>query len=854
MGLFSVLLRSFNSPTRSRQRFEAAPLSPQRLERRRVLDAAAASLLLGSAAADDFVQVGENVDSSGAVPDPTVGASSASANTPPTVISLLNVRPEILELGLAGLELQFDDPDFGDVHTVEIDWGDGTVDTITLLNGEREVSAVHLYFDDTPTGPAELPYSIQVKVTDSDGAFATAETEVLVRNVAPSLGVLSVATIDEGGNAQLYIFVLDRGILDSQTIEVDWGDGTTNTYNLPSSRFFLNVNHQYLDDMPTGPSEVAYAINVTVTDDDGGVATAETSVLVNNVAPSNLQVSTAATIDENSFAQLQINFDDPGTLDFHSIEIDWGDGTIETLTLPVGERFLLVNHQYLDDMPTGPSEMAYAINVKVTDDDGGVATAETSVLVKNVAPTIDSIFLSKSQIEEGNWVTVTGTFSDASILDTHTVYVQWGDGSTDVAVITNVNGAGTFEATNFYADNDTVNPDDGPIPDNLYTVAVTVVDDDGGEYTKTIDLTVLNVSPTLDPIIEATDVNAQGETFLTISFSDPGADTLTVYVDWGDVRDPNDPSMRALQPYVIDLTGIDGPGTFTVTLAHTYSGPPNPKNPAADIDIYVYVADDDFDDAVVADGQSEIRMATIKNPGIGDQPVYIDTTPQVPRLIFPPRVQNFFVQANSADEGSRQNSSLRSAATDNSATTERFLELQVADAEGNFGEGHRLNSKVLDDLPQLFRSLPDGQYKIYLVHTETNTRRLVIAVYIRNGTVIDPGDDSDGTRDRPPTNEVFRQPEEALETPKSRQSDAPDTEPKVPRETPQENSSMPATEIRRVGVERFTSPDWGLAVVGLAATKPFRSWAQQVDRTVAQADAQKWRKLRLRNPNRRKNQ
>ncbi|NOY41843.1 MAG: hypothetical protein GXP26_08410 [Planctomycetes bacterium] len=854
MGLFSILLRSFNSPTRSRQRFDAAPLSPRRLERRRVLDAAAASLLLGPTGAGDFVQVGENVDSSGSVPDPTVGASSASANTPPTVISLLNIAPEILEFGLARLELQFEDPDVGDIHTIEIDWGDGTVDTITLLNGQREISVIHPYFDDTPTGPTELPYSVQIKVTDSDGAFATTETEVLVRNVAPSLGVLPVATIDEGGNAQLYVFVLDRGIQDTQTIEVDWGDGTTDTYNLPSGRFFLNAQHQYLDDMPTGPSEVSYAINVVVTDDDGGVATAETSVLVKNVAPSNLQVITAATIDENSFAQLQINFDDPGVLDLHSIEIDWGDGTIETISLPVGERFLLVNHQYLDDMPTGPGELSYAINVKVTDDDGGVATAKTSVLVRNVAPKIDSIFLSKSQIDEGNWVTVTGTFSDASILDTHTVYVQWGDGSTDVAMITNANGAGTFEATNFYADNDTVNPDDGPIPDNLYTVAVTVVDDDGGEYTKTIDLTVLNVSPTLDPIIEATDVNAQGETFLTISFSDPGADTLTVYVDWGDVRNPNDPSMRALQPYVIDLTGMDGPGTFTVTLPHTYSGPPNPNNPAADIDIYVYVADDDFGDGVIAAGQSEIRMATIQNPGIGDQPVYIDTTPQVPRLIFPSRVQNFLVQATSTDEGSRQGSSLRAAASDNNATTERFLELQVADAEGNFGEGHRLNSKVLNDLPQLFRSLPDGHYEIYLVHTETNTRRLVIAVHIRNGTVIDPGDDSDGTRDRPPTNEAFRQPEEAFEAPESHQNDVPDAEPKAPRETPQENSSLPATEIHRVDAERFATPNWGLAVVGLAATKPFRSWAQQVDRSVAQADAQKWRKLRLRNPNSRKNQ
>ncbi len=837
MGLYSIFPRIFSPP--SRPRLAAAPLLPQRLERRRVLDASAASLLLGPSGASEFVQVGEIFDPAPTEADSLDTVAAANLNTPPSAIKFLNVSKEVTESGIAQLAFQFEDPDIGDTHTVEIDWGDGTIDTLTLKNDEREVSATHRYLDDTPTGPTEVPYAVAVKVTDSDGGIATAKTQVLVKNSEPLMFVSPVSDIAEGGVARLSFIFFDPGILDTHVVEIDWGDGTVDTVIPPAGDRSLIANHQYLDDTPTGPTEVAYTINVKLSDDDGGVATAKTSVLVKNVAPSNLQVTPVAVIDENSFTQLQITFDDPGTLDTHAVEIDWGDGTIDTLTPPSGSRFLIVNHQYLDDMPTGPTEIAYPIDVKVTDDDGGVATAKTSVLVKNVAPTIDRLFLSQSVIEEGNSVTVTGTYSDASRLDTHTVMVRWGDGTSEVPTFTNVNGAGSFTATHFYADNDTPNPDDGPVPDNLYTVAVTVVDDDGGETTKTIDLTVLNVSPILDPIIEATDVNSRGETFLTIRFSDPGADTLTVYVDWGDVRDPSDPSMRALQPFVIDLTGIDGPGTFTVTLMHVYSGPPNPASPAADIDLFVFVADDDFGDAVVADGQSEIRMATIKNPGIGEEPVFIDTTPQVPRLVFPPRAQSFFFETTSTDAGGRSGGELQAAAGDTNVTTERYLELREFDEDGNLVESYRLKPEVLRDLPGLFRKLPDKHYEIHLVHTETNTRRLVLAFDIRKGKAIDLSDDSEGTLDRPPTDEVIRPFEEAVET-----SD--------------ETTALPPANFDPLTIDqpsdRPTATQFtGLAMVGLAASQSFSSWAEQVDRTVAQAGRKKWQRLRLHRPNRRKN-
>ncbi len=588
-----------------------------------------------------------------------------------------------------------------------------------------------------------------------------------------------------------------------------------------------------------------------------------------NLPPSNIQFASVVTIDENQFTELRLTFDDPGILDTHTVEIDWGDGTTTTIELEGGERFISTPHQYLDDTPTGPAEEPYTITVTVTDNGGESVTNTTTALVKNVAPEIDTLTVTPTVVSEGNFVTLSGDYSDVGTLDTHTATIRWGDGTVEEVDLVGENGSGSFAISHFYADNDTVNPDDGPIPDNLYTITITLADDDGGEFTETIDVTVRNVSPNLEPLLGAVDINAQGEASLTIQFSDPGTDTLTVFVDWGDVRDPNDPSIPALDPFVIDLTGLEGPGVFTVTLKHVYDGPPNPLSPASDIEIFVFVGDDDFGQpfaSVFENGQSQIRMATISNPGLGPEPVRIDTTPQVPALLFPRKVGvGFYSDVPSDFKKSLGRGEVRAPAAELNATTDRYLELRVIDSLGQPGEGYRLKAEVLNDLPGLFHTLPDNHYKIYLVRVETNSRRLVVEVYVRNGKVIDPGDDSQGTRDRPPTDETTRQLEatgqlEEGQSPEIKQpvaGDAPapvDPAPVPPDATSAELDSATTDALAPTWSESRQSPlNWAPAVAGLVATTSFRSWAEQVDQAVSQAQPRQWKRLRLRYPHKRKN-
>jgi len=73
--------------------------------------------------------------------------------------------------------------------------------------------------------------------------------------------------------------------------------------------------------------------------------------------------------------------------------------------------------------------------------------------------------------------------------------------------------------------------DDMPASSNpaLFVTGVNGVD----FVQKQIKVTVFNVNPTLQPVT-ATDVTTTGHTTLNLTFSDPGADSFQVLVDWGD--------------------------------------------------------------------------------------------------------------------------------------------------------------------------------------------------------------------------------------------------------------------------------------------------------------------------------
>ena len=725
-----------------------------------MLDASAVGAVLAPLGdSSEFVQVGETLDSlppqAAAVVGNGVVANGEAENTPPDNLQILPLD-DVFENDFAQLTFSFDDPDFEDTHTVEIDWGDGTLaETINLGQGERFVRTSHQYLDDNPTGTPMDVNQVQITVTDSYCGEVSGSAPISVINVAPQIDSLLVTSpINENDVAELQLSFTDIGLLDTHTVEIDWGDGTpTETINLTGGERFVLTSHQYLDDNPTGTPLDVNMVQVTITDDDMGVGTAMASVTVNNVDPQITFLDVTPSINENDVAELQLSFTDIGSLDTHTVEIDWGDGTpTETINLTGGERFVLTSHQYLDGIPfVTPLDCEFSIGVTVTDDDTGQGVAEATVLVKNV-------------------------------------------------------------------------------------------------------------SPTLGPLI-ATNVNSEGETTLTLTFERPGTEPFfvegefpfTVLVDWGD------------ELGFVEEEAQSGPTPKTFVIIHKYDGPPDPLNPAADITIRVKISNvDDDDDNPRCNGEINPDPIEISIPGLGlgpddddedDEPFRIDTVSLVPQRFRRDARNNLLLDVSNSAEASLQGADLRAVSTDSKATTESILELRVIDSYGVEGEGIRLKLEVLNNLPNLFLTLPDNHYAIYLIRIETATERLVIEVYVRNGKVIDPSDDSEGTRDRPPTDEAVRdQVEQTLEKTEKRPDGSMDT-------------SLDTEEIRRAleakmepgsetHIEPVAEPDDRGATLsprglmpmaaGLVATRSIGSWAQQVDRAVAQAGPKKWRELRQR--------
>ena len=128
----------------------------------------------------------------------------------------------------------------------------------------------------------------------------------------------------------------------------------------------------------TGADDGTETLTLTATAPAGGPtgpgsATASTQVTTTNAAPEIRDLAVPAGPGPAATATLSATIADPGTADSHTVAVDWGDGTSESLPVTPGAG-LAGTHAY-------PAPGAYDVTVTVADDDGGTGTATASVTV-----------------------------------------------------------------------------------------------------------------------------------------------------------------------------------------------------------------------------------------------------------------------------------------------------------------------------------------------------------------------------------------------------------------------------------------------------------------------------------------
>jgi hypothetical protein len=324
--------------------------------------------------------------------------------------------------------------------------------------------------------------------------------------------------------------------------------------------FTYDPNGEFESLAVTESTTVTFDYRVIDEFDDSDVGTVTLTINGVNDAPTINVAQDSVTIDEGQTVTNAGGFGD----------IDFTDRP--TITASIGTVSQDDDHigawNWSFDALDGPTE-SQIVTVTVDDHHGGVATTTFELIVNNVAPTIETV--NAPVIDENGIATISGLFTDASPVDTHTVQITWGDGTRSPAVVDPATR--TFMASHQYRDDNPTNS-----ASDVYDIGVTVTDDDTGSDFAATTVTVNNVAPVIEDV-NAPVIDENGTATITGRFTDIGLlDTHTVQITWGD---------GTRSPAVVD------PATRTFTASHQYRDD-NPTNSASDVyDIGVTVTDDD---------------------------------------------------------------------------------------------------------------------------------------------------------------------------------------------------------------------------------------------------------------------
>ena len=214
----------------------------------------------------------------------------------------------------------------------------------------------------------------------------------------------STITINEEGVVTIVGSFRDPGVLDTETVSINWNDPGVAPQLVTAVRdrndptlWTFTASHEYVRDNPGGVYMPVREIAITATDKDGGTTTVDAKITIAHIEPviDSLTLSPPRILAGDEVV-LTGHITDTGLHPIADIRIDWGDGTAPSsltsagVTYDAATKTFTALHQYVN---TGVGGLRIdLIKVTAIDDDTGFAAAQTSVRIETLPLSYDGFF------------------------------------------------------------------------------------------------------------------------------------------------------------------------------------------------------------------------------------------------------------------------------------------------------------------------------------------------------------------------------------------------------------------------------------------------------------------------------
>ena len=329
-------------------------------------------------------------------------------------------------------------------------------------------------------------YATQVTIEDRDGSGALKSkvaVDFLIQLVtavgtppsfsSPTLVCGSTVNGNVGSAVNLTVQASDPDVGDTITLTAAGvPPGATFNPALPTSGNPVQTVFSWTPSA-TGSTIVTFA----ATDSAGNQALCSVTLNISGNQPPSVEAGNNVSGSEGSAIALDATV---GDLDGDTVTQQW---TYTAVTADAGATCSFASATSVDTTITCTDDGTYTATLTANDGHNASVSDSTTVTVANADPTVNITTPTDGQLYPiTTAVALTASHSDAGTNDTHTCSVAWDDGNTTAGTVSETNGSGTCSAGHTYSSA------------GVYTIQVTVTDDDGGSGTDTVMVVVYDPS------------------------------------------------------------------------------------------------------------------------------------------------------------------------------------------------------------------------------------------------------------------------------------------------------------------------------------------------------------------------